>query len=83
MKNRTQTLAVLLALAAALFACALPAARSASAAFEPQKRRARQTRRRTPSNAQARAGVYYTKFSHATEQHRKACDSCHKNPTDN
>jgi hypothetical protein len=27
--------------------------------------------------------VDYTNFSHATAQHRKACDSCHKSPTEN
>ncbi|HKG15140.1 MAG TPA: hypothetical protein VKB12_17585 [Pyrinomonadaceae bacterium] len=84
MRQRTQTLAGLLALtAAALFACAWPAARPASAAFEPQQRRARQTRRRAPSRAQARPRVDYTKFLHATSQHRKACDSCHKSPSEN
>src|SRR5215212_4800145 len=84
MRQRTQTLAVLLALtAAALFACALTASRSASAAFEPQQRRARQTRRRAPSRAQTRPRIDYTKFSHATAQHRKACDSCHTNPSEN
>src|ERR1051325_7720952 len=82
MRDRTQRLLILFALAAAQFACAWPAVRSVSAAFEPQRRRARQTRKRTPARAPARA-VDYTKFSHATAQHRKACDSCHKNPTDN
>ncbi|HEV7891852.1 MAG TPA: hypothetical protein VGP08_14510 [Pyrinomonadaceae bacterium] len=84
MRQRTQTLVGLLALAAAaLFACAWAATRPASAAEPQQQRRARQTRRRAPSRAQARPRIDYTKFSHATAQHRKACDSCHKNPSDN
>ena len=83
MRQRTKTLAGLLALAAAMFACAWTATRSASAAFEPQQRRPRQTRRRAPSRAQARPRVDYTKFLHATAQHRKACDSCHNNPSEN
>lgn len=63
---------------AAVFACMGLASRSASAAFEPQ-RRTRQTRRRT----QPQSRTDYTKFSHVTTQHQKACDSCHKNPTEN
>src|ERR1700754_3100049 len=84
MRQRTQTLLTLLAFtAAAVFACAWTAARPASAAFEPQQRRTRQTRKRAPSRAQTRPRVDYTKFSHATAQHRKACDSCHENPSEN
>jgi predicted CxxxxCH...CXXCH cytochrome family protein len=82
MKHRTQTLAITLALFAAAFACAGLASRTASASFGPQQRRARQTRRRAPSRAQ-RPRVDYSKFSHATAQHQKACDSCHKSPTEN
>ncbi|HVF42086.1 MAG TPA: hypothetical protein VM936_03695, partial [Pyrinomonadaceae bacterium] len=81
MRRRTQTLAGLLALAA-LFACVWLAARPASAASEPRQSRARQTRRRARSQTR-RPRVDYTKFSHATAQHRKACDSCHKNPSEN
>lgn len=82
MRKRTQTLAGLLAVAvAALFACAWLATSSASAA-EPQQRRPRQTRRRAPARAQ-RPRIDYTKFSHVTAQHQKACDSCHKNPSEN
>src|SRR4051794_753569 len=81
MKHRTQTLAILVALAAALFACVESASRTASAAFEPQ-RRTSPTRRRAPARAQ-RPRVDYTRFLHATAQHRKACDSCHRNPTEN
>ena len=77
MKHRTQTLAILVALAATLFTRAEFASRTASAAFEPQ-RRTRQTRRRAQ-----KPRVDYTKFSHATAQHQKASDSCHKNPTEN
>jgi predicted CxxxxCH...CXXCH cytochrome family protein len=69
-------------LVAAVFACAGLASRTASAAFEPQ-RRTRQTRRRTPSRAQTQTRTDYTKFSHVTAQHQKACDSCHKSPTEN
>ncbi|HVF67217.1 MAG TPA: hypothetical protein VM914_06125 [Pyrinomonadaceae bacterium] len=85
MRQRTQTLAGLLALTfAASFACVLTVTRPASAAFEPQQqRRARQTRRRAPARAQTRPRIDYTKFSHATAQHKKACDSCHKSPTEN
>lgn len=82
MRQRTQTLAGLLTLVVALFACAWTATRPASAAFEPQQRRARQSRRRAPTRAQ-RPRIDYTKFLHATAQHRKACDSCHKNPSEN
>jgi hypothetical protein len=82
MKHRTQTLAILLALFAAVFACAGLASRTASASFEPRQRRTRQTRKRTPSRAQ-QPRVDYSNFSHATAQHQKACDSCHKSPTDN
>lgn len=82
MRQRTQTLSVLLALTvAAVFACAWMSTRTASAAFEPQQRRARQTRRRAP--AQTKPRIDYTKFLHATAQHQKACDSCHKNPSEN
>lgn len=82
MRKRTQTLAGLLALAAAaVFACAWLATSSASAA-EPRQRRSRQTRRHAPARAQ-RPRIDYTKFSHATAQHQKACDSCHKNPSEN
>lgn len=63
-----------------MFACAGLASRTASASFEPQ-RRTRQTRRRTPTQPQSRTD--YTKFSHVTAEHRKACDSCHKNPSEN
>jgi predicted CxxxxCH...CXXCH cytochrome family protein len=83
MKHRTLTLAVLLALAAAALACAGLAARAASSEFGPrQQRRASQARRRAPSNAR-RPSADYSKFSHATAQHRKACDSCHASPTAN
>ena len=81
-RHRTLTLATLLALVAAVFACAGLASRTASAAFEPQ-RRTRQTRRRAPSRAQTQTRADYTKFSHVTAQHQKACDSCHKSPTEN
>lgn len=84
MRQRTQTILTLLAFtAAALFACAWLAVRPASAAFEPQQRRSRQTRRRAPSRTQTRPRIDYTKFSHATAQHKKACDSCHENPSEN
>jgi hypothetical protein len=39
-------------------------------------------RRRRPAAA-ARAGIDYSKFSHATEKHRGACVTCHKVPTKN
>lgn len=83
MRHRTLTAATLLALVAAVFACAWLAARTASAAFEPRQRRTRQTRRRAPSRTPTQPRIDYTEFSHVTAQHRKACDSCHKSPTDN
>jgi predicted CxxxxCH...CXXCH cytochrome family protein len=85
-RRRTQALAILLALAASAFACARLASRAAPAEPGPQ-RHTRRTRRRAPSNAQAQSLAQsradYTKFSHATAQHRKACDSCHESPTAN
>jgi predicted CxxxxCH...CXXCH cytochrome family protein len=83
MRHRTLTLATLLALVAAVFACAWLASRTASAAFEPRQRRARQTRRRAPSRTPTQPRADYTKFLHTTAQHQKSCDSCHKNPTEN
>jgi hypothetical protein len=80
-RHRTLTLAILLALVACLFACAGLASRTASAAFEPQ-RRTRQTRKRTPSRA-TQPRTDYRSFSHVTAQHQKACDSCHKAPSEN
>src|SRR4051812_9711359 len=81
-RQRTLRLATLLALVACVFACAWLASRTASSPFEPQQRRPKQTRRRTPTRSQ-KARIDYTNFSHATAQHQKACDSCHKNPTEN
>src|SRR4051812_40914636 len=83
MRHRTLTLATLLALLACVFACAWLASRTASAAFEPLQRRTRQTRRRAPSRTPTQPRIDYTKFSHATAQHQKSCDSCHKSPTEN
>ncbi|MFL6257157.1 MAG: cytochrome c3 family protein [Pyrinomonadaceae bacterium] len=40
-------------------------------------------RRPQPSRARSPARVDYTNFDHATAQHRKTCDSCHKFPSPN
>ena len=42
-----------------------------------------QRRQRRRPVAAARAGIDYSKFSHATEKHRSACVTCHKVPTKN
>jgi predicted CxxxxCH...CXXCH cytochrome family protein len=73
----------MLALIAAVFACVCLVAGASSAAPATQTRRARQTRGRANPRAQPSSRVDYTKFSHATAQHRKACDSCHESPTEN
>ena len=83
MKHRTLTLAVLLASALAVSA-ARAVRRAAAAGFAPRQRSASQSRRRAPSSSQQqRPRADYSKFSHVTAQHRKACDSCHTNPTEN
>jgi hypothetical protein len=74
MKHRTPTLAILLAIVSSALACAGLAVSTGHA-----------QRRRAPRRAAAQRAprVDYTRFSHATAQHRKACDSCHQSPTDN
>lgn len=51
-----------------------------STAAQAQKRRLRKPapRRSAPASA-----INYSKFSHATDKHKGACDSCHKIPTTN
>jgi hypothetical protein len=79
MKQRTQTLALVLLAVTAGVVCARV---SSSAAAEPQRRRTT-TQRRAPARTQ-RPRVDYTKFTHSTPAHRKdSCDSCHKGPSDN
>jgi hypothetical protein len=79
MKLRVATLLVFLAVMLLWLVPPRVASTTSRAAHttEPQ-RRARQTPRRS---AAARAD--YTNFSHATAQHRKSCDSCHKFPSQN
>ncbi len=43
------------------------------------QRRGRRTQQRTP----ARPTIDYSKFSHATQKHQGACNTCHKIPTEN
>ena len=52
----------------------------ASDVFNPVSAQRRQRRR--PAAA-ARAGIDYSRFSHATDKHRGACLTCHKVPTKN
>ncbi len=79
MKHPKLTL-VLLTSAAVIFFWPRPAPVAAESAPEPQTRRGRAQRRRTP----ARPRVDYSKFTHTSAAHRKeSCDSCHKNPSDN
>ena len=80
MKLRVATLIVFLALT--LLWLAPPRAASTTPGFsaEPQ-RRSRQAPRRAATARAPRAD--YTDFSHATAEHRKACDSCHKFPSKN
>jgi hypothetical protein len=43
-------------------------------------------KQRTPVKrppASARPGIDYSRFSHATEKHKGACNTCHRVPTDN
>ena len=83
MSHRTLTLATLLLLASAAFVCPRLAAGAAGARAEPDPQRQRRGRARRPATP-ARPAADYTKFSHATAQHRQeACDSCHKAPSAN
>lgn len=80
-----KALTALLIVAAVLFTHRR-AGTDAAAPPEPQGRRAVSpaTRQRTPPRRRAPAARRdYTKFSHRTEQHRLACDRCHKVPTPN
>ena len=84
MKHRKLTLATLLLLASAAFICAhfISSASVANAAAAVQRQRRAPSRQRQPAQPRPPA-VDYTKFSHRTAQHQKACDSCHTSPTDN
>lgn len=77
---RTRAAALIFFVAAALLwlAVAQTTPTTAGALAAPQ-RRPQPTRGRAPVPAR----VDYTNFDHATEQHRKACDSCHKFPSTN
>lgn len=44
-----------------------------------QKRAAR----RRPASTARRPSINYSRFSHATNKHQQACNTCHKAPTDN
>ncbi|HEX7176623.1 MAG TPA: hypothetical protein VF240_15265 [Pyrinomonadaceae bacterium] len=83
MKLRAATLIVFLSVV--LLWLAPPRAASTIAAApgvetEPQ-RRSRQGPRRAPAGRAPR--IDYSNFDHATAQHQKACDSCHKFPSAN
>jgi hypothetical protein len=39
--------------------------------------------RRRPSSSAQRPSIDYSRFSHATNKHQQACNTCHKVPTDN
>lgn len=76
---RHQKALTVLVILAALLLIQQRAAPNAASSAEPQRRRAApQQRRRAPAPSRD-----YTKFSHRTEQHRLACDRCHKAPTPN
>ena len=78
MKLRAITLIV--SLAVALLWLAPQHVASTTPGAEPQ-RRTRQTPRRPAAARTPRTD--YTNFSHATAEHRKSCDSCHKFPSPN
>lgn len=80
MRTRAVTLLVFLAVTLLWLAAPRTAPFTAVAGDEPQ-RRPQTTRRR--AQIPPRPRVDYTSFDHATAQHRKACDSCHKFPSAN
>src|SRR2546423_551307 len=84
MKHRNLTLATLLLLASAALICThfIASASVASAAAAVQRQRRAPSRQRQPAQTRTPA-VDYTKFSHRTAQHQKACASCHTSPTEN
>ncbi len=82
MRYRTVTLAILTLSAAVIFICPCLKSKAAGSSLEPQRRRIAQ-RRRAPAGRR-RPTTDYTKFSHASVQHRGlACDQCHTLPTPN
>jgi hypothetical protein len=82
MRYRAATLIVFAVLTLFWLASPRPPSTNSVTGGEPQ-RRSRQSPRR-PASASARAPrVNYTNFSHATAQHQKSCDSCHKFPSAN
>jgi len=85
MKQRAAKLAITFAVALAGFAYARTgstAARTAEVEPAPQ-RRARVPRGRTTTRATRAPRRDYTRFDHATQSHRRSCDSCHKFPSAN
>lgn len=79
---RTRAVTLFASLAVTLLWLAAPhAAPSTAAAGGGTQRRPQTTRRRAQTPPRPR--VDYTDFDHATAQHRKACDACHKFPSAN
>lgn len=80
MRARTVTFIAFLAVTVLWLAASHAALFMAVAGGEPQ-RRPQTTRRRAQTAPRPR--VNYYDFDHATAQHRKACDACHKFPSAN
>ncbi|HEU4597776.1 MAG TPA: cytochrome c3 family protein [Pyrinomonadaceae bacterium] len=81
MRTRVFALCAFLAVTLLWLAVSRTAPFTAVAGGEPQRRRAPASRVRTPPASRPR--VDYANFDHATAQHRKACDACHKFPSAN
>jgi hypothetical protein len=89
-KTRSRAVALLLFLLIVSLGFIYPriASTAASGTIEPLPQRRTQNRRpqrrgTTPRNGPQTARKDYSNFSHQTQAHQKACDSCHKFPSAN
>ena len=78
MRHGAAKLSIIFVVGALFAVAARPGPTANGAAHEPVPQRRAQAPRRRPAPRPA-----YNNFSHATQEHRKSCDSCHKFPSKN